>query len=148
MGDRIALHLKILVVRHAIELGWRTSRRKGGLSTPEIEVTENFHDPIRVVDKSNHPGQHWGNRALQRVDIRRPGRIFKLRTERIEDGCKLDKAQKVQGQLLVTRPDPAKALDPKNVSSNSYGESVAGDFRPPPAPFFQIKRSRRRIFIR
>ena len=37
---------------------------------------------------------------------------------------------------------------PKNVSSNSYGESVAGDFRPPPAPFFQIKRSRRRIFIR
>ena len=40
------------------------------------------------------------------------GRVFKLGTEPIEDGSELDKARKVQGQLLVASPDPAKALDP------------------------------------
>ena len=40
------------------------------------------------------------------------GRVFKLGTEPIEDGRELNKAQKVEGQLLVARPDPAEALDP------------------------------------
>ena len=51
--------------------GWWTSRGEGGRAAPEIQMSKDLLNYLRIIEKGNHPHLLLADRALQWVDMPR-----------------------------------------------------------------------------